>query len=91
MVAREEAPMMVPLFALALAATPAEAPQAAPPKPMLICRASERQVGSRIRKGRKCKTAEDWALDDAARDRRPADLRVTEGQATPTGLPGSPQ
>ena len=83
--------MPVPLFALALAAAAADAPPTAEPKPILVCRASERQVGSRIRKGRKCKTAEDWALDDAARDRRPADLRVTEGQATPTGRPDSPK
>ena len=83
----------MPLAALILAAAAAQADAPAPsppPKPMLVCRASERQVGSRIRKGRKCKTADEWALDDAERDRKPADLRVTEGQATPTGLPGSP-
>ena len=64
---------------------------AAPPvKPMLICRASEREVGSRIRKGRQCKTAEEWAQLDAERDRRPASLQVTEGQGISTGAPGSP-
>ncbi|HEY6661602.1 MAG TPA: hypothetical protein VIZ66_01640 [Sphingomicrobium sp.] len=81
--------MIVPLFALVAAAAPDPA-AAAPPQPMLICRASERETGSRIRHGRKCKTADEWALEDARRDRKPADLRVTEGQSTPTGMPGSP-
>ncbi|HEX6741066.1 MAG TPA: hypothetical protein VF079_04640 [Sphingomicrobium sp.] len=81
--------MIVPLFALMVAAAP-DAAQAPPAKPLLICRASEREVGSRIRKGRQCKTAEQWALVDAERDRKPADMRVTQGQSTPTGLPGSP-
>ncbi len=85
--------MVMPLALLvaALAAAPADEPAAAaPPKPMLICRASERETGSRIRHGRKCKTAEEWAIEDAERDRKPANLRVTEGQSIPTGLPGSP-
>jgi hypothetical protein len=77
------------IFALA-AAQSGDAAPSPPPKPMLICRASERELGSRIRKGRKCKTADEWALEDAERDRKPANLRVTEGQSTPTGLPGSP-
>ena len=83
--------MPLAVLIIALAAAPAADPAAGPPpKPMLICRASEREVGSRIRKGRKCKTADEWALDDARRDRRPADLRVTEGQSASTRLPGSP-
>jgi len=83
--------MPLALLIAALAAAPADAPPAAAPsKPMLICRASERETGSRIRHGRKCKTAEEWAIADAERDRKPANLRVTEGQSIPTGLPGSP-
>lgn len=84
--------MVMPLALLvaALAAAPADERAAAPAKPMLICRASERETGSRIRHGRKCKTAEEWAIEDAERDRKPANLRVTEGQSIPTGLPGSP-
>ena len=82
--------MPIALVLALAAAAPAAAAQAAPPKPLLICRASEREVGTRIRKGRQCKTAEEWALADAERDRRPADLRVTEGQATATGAPGPP-
>jgi hypothetical protein len=73
----------------ALAVAPADS-DATPPRPTLICRAGERQVGSRIRKGRTCKTADEWAIEDARRDRKPADLRVTEGQSTPTGAPSAP-
>jgi hypothetical protein len=85
--------MIMPLALLiaALATAPAAEPAAAaPPKPMLICRSSERETGSRIRHGRKCKTAEEWAIEDAERERKPASLRVTEGQSIPTGQPGSP-
>ena len=83
--------MIVPLFALVAAAAPDPATASPPtPTPMLICRASERETGSRIRHGRKCKTADEWALEDARRDRKPADLRVTEGQSVATGMPGSP-
>ena len=72
------------------AEAPADAAPAPPPKQMLICRARERETGSRIRHGRKCKTAEEWAAEDAERARRPASLQITEGQSVPTGQPGSP-
>jgi len=78
------------LAVLILAAQSADAAAAPAPKPMLICRASERETGSRIRHGRKCKTAEQWAAEDAERARRPASLQITEGQSVPTGAPGSP-
>jgi len=73
------------LFGLAVAdpATP-------PPKPPLICRKSEQEVGSHIRSGKKCKTAEEWQREDAARESKPASMRVTERQSTPTGAPSSP-
>jgi hypothetical protein len=48
-------------------------------------------VGSRIRRGARCKTADEWALEDARRDRKPADMRVTEGQQINTGAPSSPR
>jgi hypothetical protein len=74
------------------APAPAAGPAPNPPlKPMLICRAPERMVGSRIRRGATCKTAEEWALEDARRDRKPADMRVTEGQQINTGAPSSPR
>ncbi|MFL6801320.1 MAG: hypothetical protein ACJ8EQ_06080 [Sphingomicrobium sp.] len=81
-------PLAALLIALA-AAPPGAAPQA-PPAASLICRSSEREVGSRIRRGRQCKSAQEWELDDARRDRRPADLRVTEGQPVVTGAAQSP-
>ena len=81
--------MPFPLFILATVEA-AAAPPSPPARPVLICRASEREVGSRIRKGRQCKTAEEWALVDAERDRRPASMGVTEGQAIQTGAPSSP-
>ena len=83
----------MPLAALiALATAQAAEPAPSPPaKPMLICRAPERMVGSRIRRGARCKTADEWALEDARRDRKPADMRVTEGQQINTGAPSSPR
>lgn len=78
--------MFLALFALAIA-DPATAP---PPNPPLICRKAEKEVGSHIRTGKRCRTAEEWEREDAERERKPADMRVTEGQSTPTGLPGSP-
>ena len=80
--------MLAVLIVALAAADPAAA--VPPAKPMLICRASEREVGSRIRKGRRCKTADEWAREDAERERKPANLRVTEGQSVATGAPSAP-
>jgi len=79
--------MPLALFTMILAADPQPAP---PPKPMLICRQSEREVGSHIHPSRRCKTAEEWAVEDARRDGKPASLTVTEGQGINTGAPSSP-
>lgn len=81
---------LAPLIALAAAQAAEPAPNP-PPKPMLICRAPERMVGSRIRRNTTCKTADEWALDDARRDRKPADMRVTEGQQVNAGAASSPR
>ena len=72
-------PLMLLAVALASAA-PQSAPAAAAEKPSLICRESENLTGSHIRTGRRCKTAEQWQIEDAKRDRLPPSLRVTEGQ-----------
>ena len=62
-----------------------------PPKPKLICREDETQVGSHIHTGRRCKTADDWQIEDQRRDPRSApSMRVTEGQGdalTPKTIP----
>ena len=66
------------LMAFAAAQQPALPP---PPKPKLICRAGEQQVGSHIRTGRRCKTAEQWQREDSPGDPLPLTLRVVPGQA----------
>jgi hypothetical protein len=66
---------------LMLGAAPAAAEPAPPPlQPVKICRKAEQSLGTHIRGGRKCRTAEEWEREDAARDRKPAGLQVTEGQ-----------
>ena len=76
---------LVLVMALA-AADPSIAPPPAKPK---ICREDQRHLGSRIHSGRRCKTAEEWQREDAARDQIPPTLRVTEGQGD--GLPRRPR
>jgi hypothetical protein len=45
-----------------------------------ICRDSDRQLGSHIRTARRCRTAEQWRVEDEQRAQAAATLRVTEGQ-----------
>jgi hypothetical protein len=72
------------------AAQPAQ--PATPPKEKLVCRESEAQLGTHVRSGRRCKTQEQWAQEDAERDRVPLTLRVTAGQGdTPTRPVRQPQ
>ena len=59
------------------ATTQPESPQE---KPKLVCRESEQQLGSHIRSSRRCKTAEEWQIEDQRRDLKPPSMRVTEGQ-----------
>jgi hypothetical protein len=61
--------------------------QGAPPpiivardKPKLICRESEEELGSHIRTGARCKTDEEWRLEDEERGRIPRSMRVTPAQ-----------
>ena len=42
----------------------------------LICRSSQTVTGSRIRKPRRCKTAEQWRQEDEAAARLPITLQV---------------
>lgn len=58
------------------AATVDTAPAPSSAKPRLICRESEQPLGSHIRSGRRCKTAEDWQQEDLRRSRIPPDLTV---------------
>lgn len=68
------------LFALVAAQAPAATTASSPTKQELICRKSQQETGSRIRKGRQCKTAEEWARDDEERARMSPSARMTEGQ-----------
>ena len=60
------------------------------PKPKLICRGDEQMVGSHIHAGRRCKTAEEWRIEDQRRDATSPSMRITEGQGdalTPKVIP----
>jgi len=82
---------MLASLVLLLALSGAEPQSALPPdKPKLICREREQELGTHIHSGRKCKTAEEWRLEDLKRDQRPPDMRITEGQGdalTPKTIP----
>ena len=65
---------------MALAAQDLPPPLQLPPKPKLICRQDETQVGSHIHTGRRCKTAEEWQVEDQRRNAVSPSMRITEGQ-----------
>ena len=80
---------MLSSFALMLALATADQQSTEPlPKPKMICREDEQEVGSHIHKGRRCKTAEQWQQEDGPRNQTPVTLHV--GPAQGDGLP-SPQ
>ena len=66
--------------ALAGAAAFAADPPAASSEERQVCRGSSKQLGSRIRRPRRCKTAEQWQAEDEAKGRVPISALVTEGQ-----------
>jgi hypothetical protein len=55
-------------------------PPVPPAKEAKVCRGSEKRTGSHVRTGRRCKTAEQWLVEDEERSRIPVTLTVTEGQ-----------
>ena len=61
--------MLPASFAIVLLAqiTPSPGPVivSAPPKPKLICRQGESQLGTHMRVGRRCKTAQQWQEEEA--------------------------
>jgi hypothetical protein len=59
------------------------------PKPKLICRSGEQELGSHMHTGRTCRTAEQWQQEDARRDQRPATYEVVPGQGD--GVPRPPR
>lgn len=72
------------LVALAATLSVAAALAADPPAPgekrRLICRGSAKQLGSRVRSARRCRTEEQWREEDEAKGRAPLSLQVTQGQ-----------
>ena len=67
----------------ALIVTTAFASAETPPKAedgRRICRDSGRQLGSHVRTARRCRTAEQWRLEDEEKARMPESMRMTEGQ-----------
>lgn len=78
---------MVIAMLMALAAQAPQAAAGAPlPKPPRICRENERRTGSHIRSSRACKTAEQWQMEDAARERIPPTMKIkTEQTPKPPG------
>lgn len=77
--------ILFPLFAMALlqASGPTPTPVDPPEQERKICRSAERQLGSRVVRPRRCKTASEWAEDDAKMGGLPLSAIVTEGQAQP--------
>jgi hypothetical protein len=75
-----------PAVSLSLAALLAGAALAETPTPpasseqRLICRGGQRQLSSRIRTTRRCRTAEQWQAEDASKARLPVSLQTTQGQ-----------
>ena len=74
---------MLTLLSLLFISSATEPPSPPPPlrpKPKLICRQGEQELGSHIHTGRICRTSEQWQQEDARRDERPATYRVVPGQ-----------
>ena len=73
--------------ALSLAGALAAGPPADTAKPREICRPAAKQLGSRIRTQRRCRTAEQWQAEDEAKAGLPIGAQVThghnDGQARP--------
>lgn len=82
-------PRLIILAALALV-LPATASLAGrlpePPKDLKICRTPATSLGTRIRKGTRCRTAQQWHDEEAAQVNVPASLRVV-GRDKPQDKP----
>lgn len=73
---------MLTSLAIMLAVAPVDPPPQQPPapRPKLICRQGEQELGSHIHTSRICRTAEQWRFEDLRRDQRPATYKVVPGQ-----------
>lgn len=84
-------PAAAPAFGQPATGDPAASTQApaAKAEPQLICRGGgQRSLGTHMRTRRRCKTAEQWRLEDEAGGQLPVGMQVTTGQndgrVTPT-------
>ena len=66
--------------ALSVAGTLVAVPPADTAKQREVCRAAAKQLGSRIRTQRRCRTAEQWQAEDEAKAGLPIGAQVTQGQ-----------
>ena len=65
---------------LVLAGALAAEPPAEPAKQKQICRAGTKQLGSRTRTQRRCRTAEQWQEEEEGKSGLPLGAQVTQGQ-----------
>lgn len=72
--------MLSALAALLLTGALAAEPPAGPGKQERVCRAPQKQLGSRIRAQRRCRTAEQWRAEDEGKNGLPLSAQVTQGQ-----------
>ncbi len=77
--------ILFPVVAMALlqSSGPAPTPADPPEQERKICRSGERTLGSRVVRPRRCKTASEWAEEDAKGSGLPLSAQVTEGQPQP--------
>ena len=73
--------------ALAAEAPPPADDKAKPASKTMICREHQRATGTRIRTGRRCKTEEQWEMEDAERERMPTTMRIGDRRDTSTNTP----
>jgi hypothetical protein len=71
---------LIALAAVLTTAALAADPPASAEKQRRICRGGERQLGSHVRTERRCRTAEEWRLEDETKVNMPVTLQVTQGQ-----------
>jgi len=71
---------LLALAAILTSAAIAADPPAPVEKQRRICRGGERQLGSHVRTERRCRTAEEWRLEDETKANMPVSLQVTQGQ-----------
>ena len=70
----------IALAAASLAGLATAEPPAEPAKQERVCRAPAKQLGSRIRTQRRCRTVEQWQAEEDGKAGLPIGAQVTQGQ-----------